>query len=437
MQMKPETPESQQRRGAARLARLFAGLMLVLQAACSGAAAASDLGPPTGTLAHGPFEIVVAARRMTQGSWVSGNSTSIKVSEFEVRWRGKTVATAGGAKRFWRVLRLQGAPRPALLLIGQGFVLASDDATGQLQLTPVDAQSNGLAEVQWLDSEKGQPGASQTFGAEAITDLQADTQLAGGRWLRFGARNVMDVTTLKQFPVAPWVPIVPGVPITSIDRDGDEARAFSPGRTLYVLAARGIDFSRADQADAYGLLVVDIARGTATELRVDRKRFRFSALDEIDPTWVNHHFSWQRDGAGRERLVPRERFAPWPWRAKLTKTNVGGWQLYVHRIDAAFMPVLRRLVEREPGARIDTASAKAPAKTSDRLRFSLGNCALHAVASGEGSPFGADYDIGILQTSDPVSGPNAAVCEAALQRLAMLIDAELATGRHDALLKHD
>lgn len=115
-------------------------------------------------------------------------------------------------------------------------------------MTPIKAESSSLAELQWLDMVDGQPGPSQSFGIEVVADMQAGTQLAGGRWLRLGSRSVMDVSALRVYLVDPWVPMLSGVPITSISREGDEVRAFSPGRSQYVLAAAGIDNSRADQA---------------------------------------------------------------------------------------------------------------------------------------------------------------------------------------------
>ena len=287
--MHPDTTDTADRRTRALAAKLCAIMVLLLQAACSGsgaggsASAASSL--PTGTVAHGPFEIIASARSISTGTFPNQGGSPFatrEVNDFQVRWRGKPVAAPGGNQRFWRVLRLEGAPRPALLLVTTGFVLAIEDAAGQLQLTPIKAESSSLAEVQWLDATDGQPGPSQSFGIEAVADLQASTQLAGGRWLRLGSLSVMDVAKLGVFPVDPWVPMVPGVPITSTSREGDEVRAFSPGRTQYVLAAAGIDYSRADQAQAYGLLVMDIARGTATELRADRKRFRFAAPGDVD-----------------------------------------------------------------------------------------------------------------------------------------------------------
>ena len=433
--MQQDPQRSSPKRTSSLVSKLFASLMLLVQAACGqpDASAAGSQPLPTGTVAHGPFEIIVGVKRISTGSFPnqSGNPfASREVSEFQVRWRGKSVAAPGGNQRFWRVLRLQGTPRPALLLVTTGFVLATEDAAGQLQLTPIKTESSSLAELQWLDSVQGQPGPSETFGVETVADMQAGTLLAGGRWLRFGSRAVMDVSTLQVYAVDPWVPMLPGVPITSISREGDEVRAFSPGRTQYVLAAAGIDYGRADQAHAYGVLVVDIAKGTAVELRVDRKRFRFAEPRDIDVAWINHHFAWQRDSAGREQLTPRERFVPWPWRSRIWETRPGHWELIVDRIDAAFIAALKRRLEREAGVQVTDVSTKSDA----RLDISHGGCALQAMAFGADGTMPEDKRIGIWAKSD-VPRAGAAACEAALRRLKVLIDAELATGRYDAMLK--
>ena len=442
MHVNPQTPESARQDGSA-LARLVACLMVLLQAACgsTGAVGATPAAPglPAGTVVHGPFEIVASVKRISAGGFpnTSGNPfVKREVSEFELRWRGKPVVDAQGNQRFWRVLRLQGAPRPAVLLVTTQFMLATEDAEGRLQLTQFNAQASSMVEVQWLDSANGQPGPSQTFGISAIADLQAGTQLAGGRWLRVGSRSVLDTSTLTVFGVDPWVPIVPGVPVTSMSREGDQVRAFSPGRTQYVLAAAGTDYSRADRAQAYGLLVVDIASGKATELRADRRRFRFAQTEDVDAAWIDHHYRWQRDAAGRERLLPRERFAPWPWRAKVEPAVTGHWSLRVPRIDAAFVPVVRRLLERESGVQMP-APSDPPAVSPE---FSLAGCALRTQAFGVGSSTPDNHYLSIWPPADALGRappPDAKACEAALRRVAVLIDTELATGRHDAMLKLD
>jgi len=428
------SPSSRTRR--LTLASLW--LAAALAAFSPPSAAAPPAGPAlaTGSLTHGPFEIRAHERRVSTGTFPNqgGNPFARRsVSEFEVRWRGQAVATGQGQRRFWRVLRLDGAPRPALLLVTTGFTLLTEDDAGRLLLTPIHAENRSLAELQWLDAQDGQPAPSRSFGLEAVPDLQAGTALAGGRWLRLGSRSVMDVQTLAVHPVEPWVPMRPGVPITSLSRDGDDARAFSPRRTRYVLAASGPDYGREDRATAYGLLVVDIAQGTASELRLDRRRFRFTEVGDIDAAWVAHHFHWQDDAAGQEQLRPRETFAPWAWRARLWQSSPGQWQLDVPRIGAGFMPVLKSVVDNQAGVEwaIDP-SAGADAG----LRFRWHGCTLQAQAFGRDSRSADDQRVG-LWSSSPASATEAAACESALRQLGAAVDAELASGRHDALLKLD
>ena len=73
---------------------------------------------PQGTMiAHGPFEIEAGVRRIGTGTFPNqgGNPFARReVSEFRVTWRGQKVVSPGGNERFWRVLRLEGAPKPVL-----------------------------------------------------------------------------------------------------------------------------------------------------------------------------------------------------------------------------------------------------------------------------------------------------------------------------------
>lgn len=414
----------------------LAGTLLALAAAFT-APAAGGAEPARGVVRHGPFEIEAGVRTVPTGTFPNqgGNPFATKpLSEFQLRWRGQPVVTEGGQRSFWHVLRLPGAPRPALLLVTQGFVLASEDASGRLQLQALRSESASLAETQWLDARGGQPGPSEIYGFELVTDLQAGTRLEGGRWLRLGSRTVLDVGTLKAYPIEPWVPTPPGKPDTSLPRAGDHVRAFSPGRSQFVLAAAGVDYSSPDQRDAHGLLVVDMARGTAVELRLDRRRFRFAESDDIDAAWIDHHLSWQRAADGRERLVPRERFTPWPWRARLTVERDGEVTgLRVPRMDGRFLPVLRRLATAESGVRlVPDKDLRAPA-----FKMQFGPCVLEAGAYGDGSPFADDYFINVWAPERKAATRISGGCESALRRLATLIDAELATGAHDALLKLD
>ncbi|HRD99032.1 MAG TPA: hypothetical protein PLA97_21850 [Rubrivivax sp.] len=385
---------------------------------------------PEATLVHGPFEITVSARSISRGTFPNqgGNPFATRdVADFKLRWRGKPVATPSGGDRFWRVLRLTDAPRPALLLVTAGFTLASEDAAGQLQVTPIVSRSSSLAELQWLDARAGQPTAPQTFGIEQLPDLEAATTLGGGRWLRLGAEAVLNVATLRVHPVRPWVPVAPGKPMTEPDREGDSVRAFSPGQTKYVLLASGPDYSRPGQPAQHGLMVVDIGSGVASVLRMDRRRFRFGAADEVDAHWVHHHFEWARSQDGAEALRPRSSFTPWPWRAHLWETRPGAWQLDVRRIDTAFLSVVRKVAGKVPGGREVVAADSTP---GDGV-LEVDGCILRTAAYA-----GVDAD-GHMTSIWPKADRPGDSCTGALRKLAAAIDAELATGRHDALLKFD
>ena len=411
-----------------RIARFVVGLFSLL-ALCSTGWAQSRKQPEA-TLVHGPFEITVAARSISRGTFPNqgGNPFATReVADFKLRWRGQAVATPSGNDRFWRVLRLTGAPRPALLLVTTGFTLATEDAAGQLQVTPIVSRSSSLAELQWLDARAGQPDAPQSFGIEHLPELQAATTLAGGRWLRLGAEAVLDVTALQVHPVQPWVPVAPGKPMTEPSREGDRVRAFSPGQTQYVLLASGPDYDRPERPTLHGLMVVDIRSGVASVLRMDRRRFRFAAGDEVTAEWVQHHFEWARAADGSEALKPRARFTPWPWRSRLTETRPGAWQLDVRRIDPAFLNVVRTVVRTVPGAREMVDAEGRPGQWN----VELDGCVFRTAAFT-----GADAD-GYSTSIWPQADRPAEACAGALRKLAAAIDAELASGRHDALLKLD
>ncbi|MBL8330904.1 MAG: hypothetical protein JNJ71_18850 [Rubrivivax sp.] len=412
----------------ARALLIVGGLAILLALSSSGWAQVRK--QPEATLVHGPFEIMVSARSISRGTFPNqgGNPFATReVADYKLRWRGRPVATPSGGDRFWRVLRLTDAPRPALLLVTTGFTLATENAAGQLTITPVVSRSSSLAELQWLDALAGQPGAAQSFGIELLPELEAATTLVGGRWLRPGAWAVLNVATLRVYPIRPWVPVAPGQPMTELNREGDRVRAFSPGQTKYVLLASGPDHAQPSQPTQVGLMVVDIGTGMASVLPMDRRRFRFAADGEVDAKWVHHHFEWARSQDGAEALRPRASFTPWPWRAHLWETRPGSWQLDVRRIDTAFLPVLRKVAGKVPGAH-EVVSADS---TPGNWALELDGCVLRAAAHA-----GTDAD-GHVTSIWPKADRPAESCTGALRKLAAAIDAELATGRHDALLKLD
>ena len=411
------------------LCRSAARIRILTAAAALGATIQASAA--TETLQHGPFEIVATGRRISSGTFPNqgGNPfATLEVSSFSVRWRGREVDVPGLGTRFWRVLRLTDAPRPSVLLVTRDFTLLNEK-DGQLQVQPVGSGSNTLAEAQWLDSRSGQPGESRMWGIEK-SDVASGTELRGGRWLRLGSLRVLDVKTLTLHKVEPWVPMRPGEPLTSVSREGDEARAFSPGGTQYALAGSQYDYARG-RGHVYGLLLVDIVSGKAAELRLDRRRMPFARVADIDAAWIAHYFVWQRDAAGRELLLPRPGAARKPWLGRLAQDSSGTLEYRVDRVRPALLDELRRIVLALPGAAL-APDWVDPARGIDGKTLRVGECVLSLLASDD-SPTDEDHD-GFVSVYAPSPKRAAqASCNALIRRIASTFDAELATGRHERL----
>lgn len=416
-------------RPTARLGTLLAALL-----ATFGGPAAAFFAPKA-ALAHGPFEIVAQERRISSGTFPNqgGNPFATRpVSGFTVRWRGQPVEVPGRGDRFWQVLRLPDAPHPALLLVARDFTLVSEQ-DGQLKVQPLSAQSASLAEAQWLDSEGGQPGESQSWGISHVdlknaAELDARTRLQGGQWLRLGSQLVLDLRTLAVHKVEPWLPVRPGEPVTGLSRAGDEVRAFSPGRTAYVLAGSQYDYGRG-KGQVWGLIVVDIASGIASELRVERRRMPFAGTDDLDRDWIAHYFEWQRDAAGRERLVSRAAARPRPWRGRVIDVSGGVLEYRVERIRTAFADVVRRIVLALPGAAL-APDWMSPARGIDGVTLRVGDCVI-GLAAREGRPSDEDYDGHVGVYAPTADETTRASCNELIRRIGAAADAELASGRHD------
>ena len=64
------------------------------------------------------------------------------------------------------------------------------------------------------------------------------------------------------------------------------------------------------------LLVSDFVGSRAYLLPVDRKRMHYLRSTQVDPAWLDHHFSWTRDGQGVDTLSERPVFTPLPYRGE-------------------------------------------------------------------------------------------------------------------------
>jgi hypothetical protein len=158
----------------------------------------------------------------------------------------------------------------------------------------------------------------------------------------------------------------------------------------------------------------------------------FAQLDDIDARWIEHYFAWQRDAAGREQLLPRPGVRRLPWRGRLVEPSSGEFEYRVERARPAFVDELRRIVLALPGAAL-APSWLDPKRGIDGHTVRIGECVLALSVPRAGVP-DDDYD-GHAGVFAPGHQPTArAACNELVHRIAAATDAELASGRHDALI---
>jgi hypothetical protein len=266
----------------------------------AGAARAADVRQA------GPFEITAHRQRVgDSGAFLrSGNPfRTEQVRHYEVRWNGRPVEVPSVGRRFWQVLHLPQARRPALVLINGPRVHLVVDTVDRLDTRPLAPESGSYA-LQWLDDASGQPSPPlASLGLDRIADTP-NTTLDAGRWLYVNRRLVLDTHALTIVAVEPWLRLGQGETVVEINASTTDAIALSPDRTRFILPAEGQDYARdGERFDA--LMLIDMATGKPDLLRLDRVRTPYGHLLEIDAAWIAAHWRWAPTAGGPEGLVAR------------------------------------------------------------------------------------------------------------------------------------
>jgi hypothetical protein len=410
-----------------RWARLLAALPALLAACGLGQAAQRE------TLQHGPFEIVAEGRRISAGGFpnTSGNPfRSMEVTSFTVRHQGRPVVVQHGSRkveRFWTVLRLAAAPQPALLVATTDVHLLTAE-NGQVVVSHFDPEpSTDTAALQWLDSEAGQPGPVLRFGIQRTAG--AETLLQGGRWLR-SKRAVLDVQTLQLMRYDGWQPRPgeqPGAPadgapqpLEGLNVMGLPALAFSPGRSAF--ASLGTD-----DRQRPGLLVVDFARNHRQAVPVDATAMRLREPADATPAWLAHHFAWVRDAAGAERLQPRANPGRWPWQGRVIPFGGDFVEYRIGPMGAAGLAAMRAWLEQAFPGGTWVADPTLSSQPQPTVWQPPGSTVRIKLSEGRGH-------VTVYQAT-ALTEPRSAEGRAWVERIGQAWDAELRTGRHEALFE--
>lgn len=222
------------------------------------------------------------------------------------------------------------------------------EVAGQLE-TRYLCDSEVDAEPYWLDNAV--VGGTATI-AQPIAFRRA---LAGGRWLLLNAGCVFDAETLTAYHF----------PVASVDERAISPLAkehpplgFAPDQHSFVQVGFVDEYDVTTYASrrTVQLFVYDFIASAVYTLPVDTDRMYYTwvmdgigEVDNLNTTWLDHHFLWQPQADGHERLVERESFPPlFPLGLRIDSGSDRAYRL--QPVQAGMLDALSRLLVEEFGA---------------------------------------------------------------------------------------
>jgi hypothetical protein len=292
------------------LLSLAAFFLLIAGTAVTAHGREGDAEPKDFRVELNPLEVVASVETISAPGFPNTSMNPFRrtpVHRFSVRYAGKPFAldverTSGRLRieTFNMLYQLMDAPKPALLLPSAGFYLLTAD-TGGVRLEALEVVEHQDSRLQWLDSDAGQPGPE--FMHSLALRKPSDIELRGGRWLLLNRTTVLDVATLRHYPVQPWIASSSNQPMAGLNASTRPAIMFSPDRTQYVLLGEGPNNPPENGFD-YALLVVDIpgARSYSVDIPPPLQSDRIQ--ETASAQWIQSHYEW-KSADGNTVLTPR------------------------------------------------------------------------------------------------------------------------------------
>jgi len=332
------------------------GVLLLLGAGFVGLHKAAYFGVPPQVERVGNFELLTYLDPYEAGynfAWL----------HYGLRYRGEPVRITPAASAapepyelFSRLMTvtLPLDPSQAAFIVNTGIpetpsqLYLVREADGQLE-TRYLCDSDMDAEPYWLDNAV--VGGAATI-AQPIAFRRA---LAGGRWLLLDAGCVFDAETLTAYPFS--VAAVDDRAISPLAKEHPPL-GFAPDQHSFVRVGfvDEYDVTTYESRRTVQLFVYDFVASTVYTLPVDTNRMYYTwvmdgigEVDNLNPYWLDHHFVWQPQTDGHDRLVARETFAPlFPlglW------SDSGAERAYrLQPVQAGMLDALSRLLVAEFGA---------------------------------------------------------------------------------------
>jgi hypothetical protein len=355
----------------------------------------------------GDFEVATITRSFYEDT-DHGNTYFASRDQFRINFRGNPLAVADVGADPTNPSELGSinmvvsfpSPLPAMLINieksydSKAFYLLSEVA-GQAKVEVVADSGANNTLLELAPDPKGFAADSRRVGRRV---------LARGGLFRVGLNGVLDTRTLT---VHRFTRV-----LGFNDRDDIPPLGVSPDERSFVRYG-----STTEGNGKPALAVTDFVADHSYTLLIDRQRMHYTKEAQLDIAWLNHHFTWEPDSEGIDRLVERKDFVPLPYCGELDR-GYGGTTLYV--VDGA-----------GDGMRAAMETFLVDHLKAERLPMK---------EFAHEHEFRIDgHKVGVSGSADSHSVLVSAEAPAGSNLIATLADqfnAELATGKHDGLFQN-
>ncbi len=368
----------------------------------------------------GPFEIEFRSERNFA---VSSNMNPFKLykqARYKLLHNGRPVSfspnSTDGGKRNWLAGDLLEAHflysngTPVVLVCTETGTYLVNDQNGKPVVQRLHEQPT--KRFQFLDSAAGQPGELQELNAGPNADAMGrDLGKTGTLMLLPDLNGILDLSTLEfriynALKLHKWVYDDPDFGGFSFDESPTgQARVWWPAKRQFAL----VRYKYVGSARLFAFELVDLKTDTAYFVPFDLNQTRLTALGDITPAWMNHHFQWNGD-----KLSLKMDQKSLPWIGSLNAAPYGHFNYNLQPVTPEMQKVLMKFLVENFGAVADG---------SKQMSHVTG-------LTIQGKPFKLNYyDTGQTVVLEPEYGsPRALTLQIAEQ-----FNHELAQGNHQAL----
>lgn len=337
-----------------------------------------------------------------------GTTTLDPYARFDVQYSGKSLelpAEPGHAKGSLRVGMLAQMPsdKPALVAYVDperepSYCALLVDDNGAMRTQRI-AACNNVIQVEELTNDVSR---FEALKKAKVPHGRIDRHTyASSSLLLFNSAVLNTKTlTLHPFTAQSEATLIPSVPPLGV----------SPDLGSFVR------YSVANHSDDFPVLVVtDFVHNRTYDLTIDKERMRFAELSDLTPSWMLHHFEWQRGADGVDVLKPRTSFVPIPYHGDIDPEDGGKFRYRIPMGGQKIRLVLVQYLEHDFGAKREPVE-------DDAYEYPMVIDGRKITVASTGNN---DYVL--------VSMAHGEAASDLVQRIGVGFNAVLAAGKHDAL----